>query len=81
MLVVVWDAMDAAIPRLQAEENLNAYNVAVVSSANAEEKSRQELLGLWREQASGAWRAIRRVEESMHSAFGRVIKALGPGHR
>jgi hypothetical protein len=52
MLVVAWEALYDAIPRLQAKENLAAYSVAVLSSPYLTEdgqSSRDSILDNWRE--------------------------------
>lgn len=57
MLVAVWDAMYGAIPRLQAEEQLAAYNVAVVATPPVDRQGlhdREKVLAGWRQQMQGA---------------------------
>ncbi len=56
MLVNVWDAMDAAIPRISAQEWMDSYTVAVVSSPYADKKSREGILESWRKLIAGSWR-------------------------
>ena len=50
MLVVVWDGMNDAISRIQAENNLNAYNVAVLATPVADNYAafkRQQVIDRW----------------------------------
>jgi len=51
MLVVAWDALYDAIPRLQAKENLAAYSIAVLSSpylTDDGQTTRDGILDGWR---------------------------------
>jgi hypothetical protein len=52
MLVVAWDALYDAIPRLQAKEHLAAYSIAVLSSpylTDDGQTTRDGILDGWRE--------------------------------
>jgi len=52
MLVVAWDALYDAIPRLQAKEHLAAYSIAVLSSpylSDDGQKARDGILDGWRD--------------------------------
>jgi hypothetical protein len=50
MISAVWDALDAAIPRLQADERYADYLVALASSPNAG-KEGHNIANSWREMA------------------------------
>lgn len=68
MLVVAWDALDAAIPRIEAEENYAAYTVAVLATPHAEEESRNSILGSWRALITGGIRSLTSTNENSETA-------------
>jgi hypothetical protein len=52
MLVIAWEAMNSAIPRIQAEERLDAYTVAVLASPPPDQDSvtqRQKIINQWQQ--------------------------------
>jgi hypothetical protein len=53
MLLIEWLAWWSAISPLQAEENLNAYTVGVVSNPGWQ-TDREQTLSVWRRLAAGA---------------------------
>lgn len=60
MLVVAWDEMNAAIAKLEAQERLAAYTVAVVASPYTDDnglRARESVLDGWRDliSAGRAW--------------------------
>lgn len=85
MLVVQWNALNEAIPRLQADERYNDYLVSVASSPYAG-KAGQQLAESWREQA---WRGFQTLaaaakrggELSLATAFSIVRGAFGDAIR
>lgn len=89
MLVCVWEAMDAAIVQLTAEEWMAQYTVAVVSSPYADKDSRENIIDTWRKLISGTWQSVtrplaagrpggdiplREVIAHVRGAFGRAIR-------
>lgn len=54
MLVIQWDALYEAIPRIQAKEHLAAWTVAVLATPGTEEgqHERDSILNSWRELAT-----------------------------
>jgi len=61
MLVSVWNAMDAAITQLAAQEWMDSYTVAVVSSPNIDKESRDNILDIWRKLIAGSWQQTVKV--------------------
>lgn len=74
MLVITWEALNDAIPRLQAEEYLAAYTVSVVSSPAHDYQSlaqRTQIVDEWRKTVLG--RAKRAIEISF-AALGKMLR-------
>lgn len=77
MLVVVWEAMYGAIPRLQAEEQLAAYAVAVTASPAQDRQGvryRESVLDGWRKQMQGAFARVR--DTARRVSFGQLRDVL-----
>lgn len=86
MLVGVWESMYAAIPRLQAEEQLAAYTAAAVAQP-AQDRSglaqRESILASWRKQMLGTFeRAVetarrvtpRQLRDILRNAFEEQVR-------
>lgn len=85
MLVIAWEAMYDAIPRLQAEESLAAYTVAVTASPAHDQQSLQHktaIVEVWQRTVAGpVRRAHRRIEvtfaaldTALRGVFGRQMR-------
>lgn len=70
MLVGVWEALDAAIPRLEAHEALSQYTVAVVASPNVGDESRESVLSGWRKLLSDGRAMLRGDRQDDHNGNG-----------
>jgi hypothetical protein len=85
MLVIVWEAMNAVIPRLQAEEYMAQYTVAVMSTPASDRNAvwvRQKVIDEWMDLASPVRKARRAMEvslvkfkELLHNAFPGQIRS------
>lgn len=53
MLVVVWEAMEAAIGQISAQEWMDDYTIQVVASPNIDNDARESILESWRRLISG----------------------------
>jgi hypothetical protein len=81
MLVIAWEALNEAIPRLEAEDKLSAYTVAVLASPAQDQSTvdkRQKIVDQWRQLSFGkAKKAIEvtvaRLSELLGHAFGDEI--------
>lgn len=85
MLAVAWDALNDAIPRLQAEEKLTAYQVAVLATPTSDRSAsyaRERVVQSWlklleaRVRATGrsAHMSVARLRDRLLDAFKEQIK-------
>jgi hypothetical protein len=56
MLANVWFAMNDAIPRIVAQESLDAFTIEVAANPYVEQKARDEILSNWQRLVQGGWR-------------------------
>jgi hypothetical protein len=83
MLVCVWNGMDAAIPRIRAEQNLDQYTVMVAASPYADQTQTRRIIEGWTERIrAGFDRAVRvslkTMENLLTDAFGGLIGGKEP---
>lgn len=56
--------MNAAIPRLCAQEWMDSYTIQVVANPYADKQSRENILGAWRKLIVGTWDHVTRGTSS-----------------
>lgn len=82
MLVVSWEAMNDAIPRLTAEESLSAYTIAVLASPPPDQETltkRQKIIDEWRQLVIGKSKrvievTVAKLSNLLRDVFGEQIR-------
>jgi len=82
MLVIAWEAMYDAIPRIHAEEMLDAYMVGVLSTPAPDEDAaskRQKIVDEWRQMVIGTSKkvievTVGKLREMLINAFDEQIR-------
>jgi predicted ATP-grasp superfamily ATP-dependent carboligase len=82
MLVIVWESLNDVIVKLQAEENISAYNVAVLATPTSDKNAlfdRERIIERWQKLAGPARRAVEvtfdKLKEMLTGAFQEQIRS------